>query len=142
MLKWWVVNGQNTVPSDFIKCSTNINFENWHYGKSWKKIKRKNKDIISLYFFQDFSDTVIVYINNEEVMRRYVYHDSDLVSTKFTGETFSYLYSLKSNIITIAYKASKRYVEFVLDKRYPLYAIHAYEKNCFVSGRKYQMIIK
>jgi hypothetical protein len=122
------------------KYKTQISFENHRKGR--KKIKRKDTNVVSIGFFQSFSDTVEVYANNVMLMHKYVYHDSDLVSTDYTGIDFTagYRDDIK-NVITIVYRNKGRYIQFYLDKRYPYYTIHAYRDDCSICGRKYVMKI-
>lgn len=106
-------------------------------------IKRKNKSLVTFMFFQTTSDTVEIYINEKKVMERYIIHDSDLISTNYTGVDFTYEYPRNENKITILYRKQKSYIEFSLNKNFPFYGIYFLEdKKIYVSGRKYQMTIK
>jgi hypothetical protein len=136
------IYGQNLAGLDLVKCQPKISFEKRKYLTGLKKIKRKEKDRVSIYFFQNFSDTVMVSVNNVEKMRKYIIHDSELVSTNFTGEYFAYKYELERNTVGITYKNRKMYLEFFLDKKYPLYMVYVDGDKCWVSGRIYPFAIK
>jgi len=127
--------------STFNKISSNESFETNCKGR--KKIKRVNKNIVSLSFFQDFSDSIVIYVDHKEVARKYLEHDSTLVSTDYTGYSFSYEYVEKKTAVTIVYLNEKVYSEFKLNKNFPLYSLHFYRTRFYtVSARKCLMVLK
>ena len=127
--------------STFKKLPPNQNFG--RNCKGSKKIKRVNKDIVTLSFFQDFSDSIIIYVDQKEVVKKYLEHDSTLVSTDYTGYSFSSEFKKRKTIVTIAYLNEKKYCEFKLNKSFPLYSLHFYIAHGYtVAGRKCVMILK
>lgn len=111
--------------------------------RGWKKIKRENKNAVTFSFFQDISDTVSIYVNDVKVAENYLFHDSTLVSTDYTGFSFARVYDSSYNRIRLFYHQSSSFIEFDLDKKYPLYSIHFYAPSRFyISGRRCMMVIK
>jgi hypothetical protein len=129
------------IPDSLRGMPYNLDFEKNCRGS--KRIHRSDKTQVIFSFFQDISDTVSVYVNDKLVFNRFVFHDSDLVSTDYTGVSFTGFYKNKGNKIRITYAVHKNYIEFPLNRKYPLYAIYFLQKNRFyVSGRKCIMIKK
>jgi hypothetical protein len=129
------------VKEGFSRQIINLNFEKNCKGKA--TIKRKNKNVVTFMFFQVKSDTIAIYLNGKKVLEKYITHDSDLVSTNYTGVDFTYEYPNKENKIIIVYQHQKSFIEFTLDKHFPLYGIYFLDdKKFYVTGRKCQMIIK
>lgn len=145
---FWLTNsfGQKLDKNTFVKEGYSSQIINLNFEKNCKEkatIKRKNKNVVTFMFFQVKGDTVAVYVNEKKVMERYITHDSDLVSTNYTGIDFSYEYSNKENKIIIVYQQQKSFIEFALDKNFPLYGIYFLDdKKFYVTGRKCQMVIK
>jgi hypothetical protein len=75
-------------------------------------------------------------------MERYIFYDSNIVSSRYTGEHFSYEYNSDSNNVVVVFENKKKWIQFFLDKTYPYYAIYTDDEACIISGRKYQMKIK
>jgi hypothetical protein len=111
--------------------------------KGGKAIRRVNKQAVSFAFFQDRSDSVSIYVNGQLVFSRYIVRDSNLVSTDFTGITWARQFPDKTNTVRIAWHRHQCYLEFQLNKKFPLYAIYFLQDDKFyVSGRKCVMVIK
>jgi hypothetical protein len=118
-----------------------LSFEKNCHGR--KKIKRENKNAVTFTFFQDISDTVSIYVNEVKVAENYLFHDSTLVSTNYTGFYFERVYDSSYNRIRLFYHQSSSFIEFDLDRKYPLYSIHFYAPSRFyVLGRKCLMVIR
>ena len=136
-----LVTAQAMDLSTFKKLSPDENFERKCKGS--KKIKRVNKNIVTLSFFQDFSDSIVIYFDHKEVARKYLEHDSTLVSTDYTGYSFSNEFRKERTLVGIVYLNEKKYCEFNLNKKFPLYSLHYYIRHGYtVSGRKCLMVLK
>lgn len=127
--------------SIYRKQEVKLSFETNCHKK--EKIKRENKNAVTFSFFQDISDTVSIYVNDVKVAENYLFHDSTLVSTDYTGFSFARVYDSSINRILLFYHQSSSFIEFDLDKKYPLYSIHFYAPSRFyISGRRCMMVIK
>lgn len=136
-----IVTAQEINLSTFKKLSPDENFERRCKGR--KKIKRINKNNVTLSFFQDFSDSIIIYVDHKEAVRKFLEHDSMLVSTDFTGYMFSNEYTKRKTTITIVYLNEKSYTRFELNRNFPLYSLHFYRNKFYaVAARKCIMEIK
>lgn len=136
-------HGHTQLPelNEFQKCKAAI----FNEKKATKKmrIERPDKNKVSIMFFQDFSDTVSVYFDSTLLFQKYLLHDTLLVSTDYTGESLSHLFTKKNNSILILYHTQKKYLQFNLERRFPLYSVHHYlNKFCAISGRKSRIVIK
>ncbi len=107
-------------------------------------IKRTDKKKVTIMFLQDFSDTILVYKDSVLLMNKYVWHDSTIVSTDYTGENLTHQYSSGKSLITIIYKNQKKYLQFRMKREFPLYAIYVLLQNGLyaISARKNKMIIE
>ena len=134
-----ICNAQKRSLKDFRNCLTNINSEQ----PKIFRIKLKNIDSIRLFFFQDHSDTVEVYINDRLLYNELIQVDSTLVSSSFTGSYFSTKYSRNAKKITVVYINARKYLTFFSRKKYPLYSIHSLRNNnCIVAARRKPLILK
>ena len=136
-----LVYSQRDNATKLIQVLPNLNFEKDCIDR--EEIKRKYKNQVTVMFFQDISDTVSLFINGKLAFHKFIFHDSDLVSTKYTGINFSHQYKAKNNLVKVKYYNSNRFIEFKLDKSYPLYSIQYYTLDSFtVSARKCSMVLK
>lgn len=111
--------------------------------KGSQRIRNKKTQAVSITFFQDFSDTVSIRVNGRELFRKWIQHDSELVSTNHTGVFFSHVFPEETNAVSIVYIRSGIQLDFPLNRKYPLYAIYNYGNGqYYVSARKCIMIIK
>ena len=138
-------DGQNISPNtlsidSFKKMPYVLNFEKNCRGR--KAIQRADKNNVTFAFFQDISDSVSIFINDELSFSKYIIYDSNIVSSKFTGVSYTYNFSKSVNIVRIVYNSQKFYFELSLKKKYPLYTIYFSRNTMFVSGRKCIMVIK
>lgn len=119
--------------------------------KKGDTIQRENKNIVILQFQQDFEDSVLVYKHNLLILYRYIKYDSasereGVINYKFS-DNFYFFYSGYANIgvggsprsvnyggkgnipITIIYKEQKKYIQFKLNRKFPLYVISFLKKD-------------
>ncbi len=114
-----------------------------YHSKKATHLQDVKKDSIRILFFQSFSDSVSVYVNDHLSFCRYIEYDSTLVSTDYSGITFSYKRSKWNDKITVVYKKSGKYLAFRTHKKYPLYSIHSYiNTGCWVAARRQPIVIK
>lgn len=101
-----------------------------------RNVMSKRTAKISIAFFQDFTDSVILYLNESLLFSKKIVHDSTLTSTKFSGEIFSFEKKKHLNdVVTIVYVKEKKFLKFRV-KQYPLYTIHSYKNGiCFIAAR-------
>lgn len=135
----FVLYSQNTETEQRRSCLQKI------FGDKKKSLFRKKNDKVTLAFFQDFSDSVRILLNDSVFYLGYIIHDSTIKSSNFTGFTFT-IKALKKKYykLTIEYLVSKKYLTFQLKTRYPLYTIHSNQSGkCLVSARrKYKLEIQ
>ena len=111
--------------------------------KDKKKIRKSDRNgKISLGFFQNFSDTVAIFLNNTQLYRSYIFHDSTLVSSNFTDSIVAVSLSRRNaDTLTIYYKDLNKLLTFPVSDKYAWYTIHSYKNgNCFVSARSHRMM--
>ena len=121
--------------SHFKKLPAMLNFEN--NCNSAPEIKNTKKDQVAILFFQDFTDSVIIQVNQKTITSRFVRHDDNLLSTDFTGLNFTYVFADSLNTVRLFYLKEASYMEFKLDKSYPFYSIHFNKpRTYFVTGHK------
>ena len=111
--------------------------------KDKKKVKKSDRNgRVSVAFFQNFSDTVTLFLNNVALYRNYIFHDTTLVSSNFTDSIASIsLSGLNTDTITITYKNLNKFLKFPVSDKYVLYTIHSYMNgNCFVSARRKRVL--
>lgn len=107
--------------------------------KDKKKSKKSDRcGRVSIAFFQNFSDTITLYLNNIAIYRSYIFHDSSVVSSNFTDSITSIRLSNQiQDSITIVYENQNKYLKFPVNEKYILYTIHSYSNgNCYVSARR------
>lgn len=108
-----------------------------------KKVKKSDRNgRVSVAFFQNFSDTVTLFLNNIALYRNYIFHDTTLVSSNFTDSIASIsLSGQNTDTITIAYKNLNKFLKFPVSDKYVLYTIHSYMNgNSFVSARRKRLL--
>ena len=132
---------QNIDLSHIKKLPAKLNFENNCNGSP--ELKNTKKDQVAILFFQDFTDSVIIQVNQKTIASRFVRHDDNLLSTDFTGLNFTQNYPDSLNTIRLIYVKEASYIEFNLDKSYPFYSIHFNKpRTYFVTGHKCMLSLK
>ena len=84
---------------------------------------RKHKST-SLNFLKNFNDTVIINVNYRKVNQVYINNSNypylgAVKGSEFSGLTYKIHTKVKKSIIDIELKLQKKYIEFVLDKKFP-----------------------
>ena len=68
--------------------------------------------------------------------------DNPVESSGYSGIDYSLHLKKEKNIVIIKLLSQRKYIEFIVDKEYPLYSIHRYGNTWYVNARKYMMILK
>jgi len=99
------------------------------------KIKRENNKV-EFMLFEEFDDTLSLYINNKHYGNWILFtKNNPFTSTGFSGFSFNLVLKRKKNDIIFELVGKKRYIEFELDKKYPLYTVQRYNGIWYVNGR-------
>jgi hypothetical protein len=112
-------------------------------SKTSQLIKTQDCNSIVFSFFEEFNDTLALFINNKKRGEWLIQtKDNPSESTGYSGIAYEVSLKRKKNIISIRLLSQKKYIKFKIDKTYPLYSIQRYNNVWYVNGRKYKMILK
>lgn len=134
---------QSTIEKDFEKDVLKFYRESTDTSKALMLIKRQSHNSIVFSFFEEFNDTVVLFVNNKKQGQWFIdAKDNPLESSGYSGIDYSLHLKKEKNIVIIKLLSQKKYIEFVVDKEYPLYSIQRYGNTWYVNARKYVMILK
>jgi hypothetical protein len=134
---------QSTMEKDFQKEKLKFYRENTDTSKAFMLIKRQNNDSIVFSFFEEFNDTVVLFVNKKKQVQLVIdAKDNPVESSGYSGIDYSLHLKKEKNIVIIKLLSQKKYIEFIVDKKYPLYSIQRYGNTWYVNARKYMMILK
>jgi hypothetical protein len=110
---------------------------------STRMIKRNNKDIVSISFFERFNDTVVLYLNNKKLSQWFIDEKNNpYKSTGYSGLDYSINLKKTANIITLKLVNQKKYIQFSIHKIFPVYMIQRYDGVWYVRALKSQLNLK
>lgn len=144
LIQWsFISEAQNIKDKVFEKEELKFYKENTDTLKALMLIKRENYNSIVFSFFEEFNDTVVLFVNNKKQGQWFINtKDNPVESSGHSGIDYSLLLKKKKNTVVIKLLSQKKYVEFIVDKEYPLYSIQRYGNTWYINGRKYKMILK
>ena len=137
------VKSQFLNSNTFIKENVKYGYENENYDSA-KLITRTDSNLVILSFFEVFDYTVVMYLNEKEVMRQYISKSNNpSTSSGYSGYDVGIVIDANTNKkIYLNLVNQKKYVSIVLDKSYPLCTVQRYGGTWYVNFRKKTMIIK
>jgi len=128
-------HAQDSKIDDLDNCLNEISYDR-------KRIDKTKTDNITIAFFQDFSDSVVLFLNDAIIYKKRIVYDSITISSTFTGETFSFKKLKKKSKMMIIYVTQKKYINLKINNKYPLYTIHSYKRGiCLVAARRNKELI-
>ena len=93
------------------------------------------KDVVEVILFEQFDDTLSIYVNNKHLKDWAIYtKNNPFTSTGFSGISFKLLLKNKKNLIRFQLVKKRKYVEFCLDKHYSRYTVQLYENVWYIKG--------
>jgi hypothetical protein len=112
-------------------------------GSAAMLIKRNNRRSITFVFFEEFNDTLVVCLNNKEIGKWILQEQNNPIqSSGYSGINVNFLLKGRKNHVTMRLMRQKKYIEFKIDKNYPVYSIQRYDNVWYVNARKYRMDLK
>jgi hypothetical protein len=133
---------QSIYPASFVRDSLIIGYENQVIDSN-KLVKRQDTNLVVLSFFEEFDDTVTLYLNGIEKWRALIKgKNNQSGSTGYSGVDVGVSSTNKNNLIQIKLLDQKRFVEFLLDKEYPLCSIQRYNNIWHINYRKHLIQLK
>lgn len=134
---------QNPIDREFEREEVRIYMEKTDTSKISSLIKRSNCNAIVFSFFEQFNDTVVLFINNKKHGQWYIDAKNNPVeSSGYSGIDYSLILKKKKNKVLIKLLNQRKYVEFEVTKKYPLYTVQRYGNIWYINVRKYTMILK
>jgi hypothetical protein len=110
---------------------------------SAKIIRRHNNDLVTLSFFEEFNDTLIVYLNNKEKGRFFVHtKNNPYTSSGYSGIDLNLLSAKPKGMVIVRLLGQKKYIEFEISREYPLYIIQRYSGIWYVRSTKEYLNLK
>lgn len=116
--------------------------ENIKYSKEkigFKKrsllLKRSNSKQVLLSFWNEFNDTLVIYINNKLIDRRPIFSDTTTCDSFKTINI--YLNAVKPMMIRVELLRKRKFVEFVIDNEAPMVTVQRYNEIWYVKYRYY-----
>jgi hypothetical protein len=131
------VYSQLNLNSEFSLCCSKS------FASKSNKNKKHSSSKVSFVFFQDFNDSVFVLVNNSIVFSEFIIHDSEKVSSKYTGVIYTNENVKFNDFIRVVYKESKQYVLITKILNIGMLGIYNYKsKYCNVSKMSKNPIIR
>jgi len=128
------------IPNLMAKDSLKLDFDSDCPDKRKLKVE---KNVVEFMLFEEFDDTLSMYVNNKQVKDWAIYtKNNPFTSTGFSGISFKLSLKNKNNLIRFQLAEKHKYVEFDIDKHYPLYTIQLYQNIWYVNGRRCSMELK
>ena len=120
-----------------------------HYEKEpYEKANfvKLSKDSVYLIFLRDFNDSVSIYLNNKLYTQIYINNKYYPYQGAYNGYQLSGIeYKLstrkKKLFITIVLKNQNKFIEFLINKNYPLCGIDHYMGNWMIDYRKHKYLV-
>ena len=139
----FLLQAQSTKEKDFDKEELKFYKENTDTSKAFMLIKRQNNNSILFSFFEEFNDTVVLFVNKKKQGQWFINaKDNPGESSGYSGIDYCLHLKKEKNIVIIKLLSQKKYIEFIVDKEYPLYSIQRYGNTWYINARKYVMILK
>lgn len=133
---------QSIYPASFVKDSLIVGYENQVLDSN-KLVERQDTNLVVLSFFEEFNDTVTLHLNGIEKWRSLINgKDNPIGSTGYSGVDVGVSSSNKKDVIQIRLLNKKRFVEFFLNKEYPLCSIQRYNNIWHINYRKHLIQLK
>ncbi len=143
LLQSYIVEGQNLLYEGFEKEKLVFFKEKSSAEKEKYRIERNDRGLVVFSFFEEFNDTLVLFLNGEK-QGQWVIHkmNNPAQSSGYSGISYSTVLKKRKNIVVLKLLQNKKYVEFKINKRYPLYSLQRYGSIWYVNARKYAMILK
>jgi hypothetical protein len=107
------------------------------------KIKNVPKGVIMFYFFEEFNDTLCLYINNKKRGEWMISSaNNPTTSSGYSGINYTLELHKSRNVAIIKLKNQKKVISFEIDKNFPLYTIQRYNSVWYVNARKQILILQ
>jgi hypothetical protein len=126
----------------FAKDSVTIGFENQPIDSNFLA-RREDRNLVILTFFEKFNDSVILYLNGREKWRAYISDKNNpYESSGYSGIDIGISSPDRNNLIRLELLNQKRFVEFSLNKDFPICSIQRYNGIWSVNYRNHVIRLK
>lgn len=106
-------------------------------------VKRENCNTVYFSFFEEFDDTLVLVINNKVIKQWPIYNKNNSTSSSgFSEIIHGVILKKRKSKVLIKLLNKKKYIEFIVDKKFPLFSIQRYNNVWYVNARKYMMNLK
>lgn len=104
---------------------------------SARMIKRSNDNAVRVSFYEEFEDSVVLYINKKQIWSGSIYmKNNPFTSSGWCGFDLNFELKGRHNTATIKLISQKEYIQFSIDQEFPLYIIQRYDKIWTVRALK------